>query len=129
MRFRCSYPGCGRKYASTDGCRKHARKEHPTWLARQDAYAGEREPKERKPSTYCIREDGDYNSDVESDPPLPGRLSSGFSSVDSPALAHPSQRRGGNVDGDKFGSNVTAHCCCFLCCFLLQREVRQESAV
>ena len=28
-RYRCAYPGCGRRYATTDGVRKHARKKHP----------------------------------------------------------------------------------------------------
>jgi hypothetical protein len=30
--FECLFPGCGRKYASSDATRKHARKQHRGWL-------------------------------------------------------------------------------------------------
>lgn len=33
VRFRCKFPECGKDYASTDGVRKHCRKEHKEWLS------------------------------------------------------------------------------------------------
>ena len=36
-KYRCAYPGCKKRYASTDGVRKHARKAHRSWIDSIDA--------------------------------------------------------------------------------------------
>lgn len=59
-RYRCGFPGCSKRYASTDGVRKHARKAHNNWLHQVDAHSGMRDKSsENKPSTYCIMECGE----------------------------------------------------------------------
>lgn len=57
-RYRCGYPCCTKRYASTDGVRKHARKMHPDWLREVDEQSQTRDAKVygNKPSTYCIAE-------------------------------------------------------------------------
>jgi len=56
-RYRCGFPGCSKRYASTDGVRKHARKAHNGWLRQVDAHSGMRDKAvDNKPSTYCIME-------------------------------------------------------------------------
>ena len=35
-RYRCGFPGCAKRYVSTDGVRKHARKMHADWLRQVD---------------------------------------------------------------------------------------------
>lgn len=56
-RYRCGFPGCSKRYASTDGVRKHARKAHNNWLKSVDDHSGLRDKScENKPSTYCIME-------------------------------------------------------------------------
>ena len=56
-RYRCGFPGCSKRYASTDGVRKHARKAHNNWLKSVDDHSGLRDKAcENKPSTYCIME-------------------------------------------------------------------------
>ena len=35
-RYRCGFPGCTKRYVSTDGVRKHARKMHSDWLRSVD---------------------------------------------------------------------------------------------
>ena len=40
-KFACLYPGCNNTYASTDGVRKHARKQHGDWV------------KNKLPNDYC----------------------------------------------------------------------------
>lgn len=58
-RYRCGFPGCNKRYASTDGVRKHARKTHLDWLKSVDLSAGSRDRHlESKPSTYCHKEEG-----------------------------------------------------------------------
>jgi len=65
-RYRCGFPGCNKRYASTDGVRKHARKTHMSWLKAIDESAGSRDRQlESKPSTYCVMEVTDDTSDVE----------------------------------------------------------------
>lgn len=59
-RYRCGFPGCFRRYASTDGVRKHARKAHSEWLRQVDQTSVLRDKSyESKPSTYCIMEEGE----------------------------------------------------------------------
>ena len=36
-RYRCAYPGCTKRYSSTDGVRKHAKKAHHAWIKSIDA--------------------------------------------------------------------------------------------
>ena len=56
-RYKCSFPGCEKRYVSTDGVRKHARKRHTEWLAAVDEHSGLRDKAfESKPSTYCVME-------------------------------------------------------------------------
>ena len=56
-RYKCSFPGCEKRYVSTDGVRKHARKRHAEWLAAVDEHSGLRDKAfESKPSTYCVME-------------------------------------------------------------------------
>jgi len=56
-RYRCGFPGCSKRYASTDGVRKHARKTHTAWLKSVDETSLSRDREtESKPSTYCIAE-------------------------------------------------------------------------
>jgi hypothetical protein len=56
-RYKCSFPNCEKRYVSTDGVRKHARKRHTEWLAAVDEHSGLRDKTfESKPSTYCIME-------------------------------------------------------------------------
>lgn len=57
-RYRCGYPGCIKRYASTDGVRKHARKTHTQWLRDVDEQSALRDHKlyGNKPSTYCVME-------------------------------------------------------------------------
>lgn len=60
-RFRCGFPGCTKRYASTDGVRKHARKIHKDWLKDVDEQSTTRDSKQiygSKPSTYCVPETG-----------------------------------------------------------------------
>jgi len=64
-KFRCGYPGCSKRYASTDGVRKHARKTHTQWLRDVDEQSALRDHKlyGNKPSTYCIMEaDGERDA-------------------------------------------------------------------
>ena len=42
--FECLFPGCGRRYNSTDATRKHARKQHRGWIESLPAQG---------PSCYC----------------------------------------------------------------------------
>jgi len=63
-RYRCGFPGCMKRYASTDGVRKHARKTHSHWLKTVDEQSLSRDRQvESKPSTYCIMEVEDQNAD------------------------------------------------------------------
>ena len=63
-RYKCSFANCEKRYVSTDGVRKHARKRHTEWLAAVDEHSGMRDKAfESKPSTYCIMEYDD--DDVE----------------------------------------------------------------
>lgn len=56
-RYKCSFPNCEKRYVSTDGVRKHARKRHTEWLATVDEHSGLRDKAyESKPSTYCFME-------------------------------------------------------------------------
>ena len=62
-RFRCAYPGCEKRYSSTDGVRKHAKKSHSSWIKSIDALleGGGRQAMLEgaglsKPSTYSIVE-------------------------------------------------------------------------
>ena len=72
VRYRCSFPGCCKRYASTDGVRKHARKMHLAWLRSVDETAGSRDTRlESKPSTYCVREEGYADDDVDVEEPSP----------------------------------------------------------
>merc|ERR1712137_221079 len=59
-RYRCGFPGCSKRYASTDGVRKHARKSHTQWLRDVDEQSSSRDQKiyGSKPSTYCVMEVG-----------------------------------------------------------------------
>ena len=43
--YRCRYPGCTKMYRHTDTTRKHARKDHPEWLAQRPGPGG--------PASYC----------------------------------------------------------------------------
>ena len=43
--YACLFPCCGRKFASTDAARKHARQQHAVWLAAL--------PAARVTDTYC----------------------------------------------------------------------------
>ena len=62
-RYRCAYPGCTKRYSSTDGVRKHAKKAHHAWIKSIDALV-ERGGRQAvlegaglsKPSTYSIME-------------------------------------------------------------------------
>ena len=38
-RYRCGFPGCSKRYVSTDGVRKHARKMHSDWLRSVDVHS------------------------------------------------------------------------------------------
>jgi len=59
-RYRCGFPGCSKRYVSTDGVRKHARKMHNDWLRSVDVHSVLRDKSyESKPSTYCIMESGE----------------------------------------------------------------------
>ena len=63
-RYKCGFPGCTKRYASTDGERKHARKSHTQRLAAVDEQSVLRDKQlSNKPSTYCIEE-----HDVEDGP-------------------------------------------------------------
>jgi len=65
-RYRCGFPSCNKRYASTDGVRKHARKTHTAWLKAIDEGAGNRDRQlESKPSTYCVMEVTDEADDAE----------------------------------------------------------------
>lgn len=67
-RYKCSFPGCEKRYVSTDGVRKHARKRHTDWLAAVDEHSSLRDKTfESKPSTYCVMEydDEDVSEDVD----------------------------------------------------------------
>lgn len=65
-RYRCGFPACNRRYASTDGVRKHARKTHTAWLKAIDEGASNRDRQlESKPSTYCVMEVTDDIDDAE----------------------------------------------------------------
>ena len=62
-RFRCAYAGCEKRYSSTDGVRKHAKKAHHSWIKSIDALleGGGRQAMLEgaglsKPSTYSIVE-------------------------------------------------------------------------
>jgi hypothetical protein len=56
-RYKCAFPGCEKRYVSTDGVRKHARKRHTEWLRNVDEHSSFRDKAyESKPSTYCIME-------------------------------------------------------------------------
>ena len=63
IRYRCAYPGCTKRYSSTDGVRKHAKKAHHAWIKSIDALV-ERGGRQAvlegaglsKPSTYSIME-------------------------------------------------------------------------
>jgi len=72
-RFRCGFPGCEKRFCSTDGVRKHARKRHTEWLRNVDQHAISRDKAfASKPSTYCVMEcdegedEDEYVSDVGS---------------------------------------------------------------
>ena len=41
-RYRCGFPGCTKRYVSTDGVRKHARKAHAKWLKAKDQDTSDR---------------------------------------------------------------------------------------
>ena len=63
-RYRCGFPGCSKRYVSTDGVRKHARKMHSDWLRSVDVHSVLRDKSfESKPSTYCIMESGEGGED------------------------------------------------------------------
>merc|ERR1712166_1586208 len=77
-RFRCAYPGCEKRYSSTDGVRKHAKKSHSSWIKSIDALleGGGRQAMLEgaglsKPSTYSIRESGDSMELDEANEPTP----------------------------------------------------------
>lgn len=75
-RYRCGFPGCKKRYASTDGVRKHARKTHNHWLKQVDVASLSRDRHmESKPSTYCIMEVGCF---PESSQPVCGTASTPF---------------------------------------------------
>ena len=86
-RYRCGFPGCNKRYASTDGVRKHARKTHMAWLKSIDETAGARDRQtESKPSTYCTMEvvDASEAGDLEPSPVmLPTKMAAG----DMPGLS------------------------------------------
>eukprot|EP00320_Phaeocystis_rex_P014159 CAMPEP_0119060970 /NCGR_PEP_ID=MMETSP1178-20130426/4846_1 /TAXON_ID=33656 /ORGANISM="unid sp, Strain CCMP2000" /LENGTH=375 /DNA_ID=CAMNT_0007042133 /DNA_START=44 /DNA_END=1171 /DNA_ORIENTATION=+ len=66
-RYRCGFPGCTKRYVSTDGVRKHARKMHNDWLRTVDVHSVFRDKSyESKPSTYCIMESGEGGDDHSS---------------------------------------------------------------
>lgn len=71
-RYRCGYPCCTKRYASTDGVRKHARKMHREWLREIDEQSQTRDAKVygNKPSTYCIAESCNSSGDAECSPTL-----------------------------------------------------------
>ena len=55
--YQCGFPGCSRRYCSTDGVRKHARKAHASWLEAADQQAATRDREvENKTSYYCFRQ-------------------------------------------------------------------------
>jgi len=62
-----------KRYASTDGVRKHARKTHTTWLKSVDETSLTRDREtESKPSTYCIAEFDDPScTPCDMQPPMP----------------------------------------------------------
>ena len=65
-RYRCGFPGCSKRYVSTDGVRKHARKMHNDWLRSVDVHSVLRDKSyESKPSTYCIMESGEGGETVD----------------------------------------------------------------
>ena len=77
-RYRCAYPGCEKRYSSTDGVRKHAKKSHSSWIKSIDALleGGGRQAMLEgaglsKPSTYSIRESGDSMELDEANEPTP----------------------------------------------------------
>ena len=72
-RYKCSFPNCEKRYVSTDGVRKHARKRHTEWLAAVDEHSGLRDKTfESKPSTYCIMEyDASVDKKKETGPSAP----------------------------------------------------------
>jgi len=82
-RYRCGFPGCCKRYASTDGVRKHARKTHLAWLKSVDENAGSRDRHlESKPSTYCVKEEGyAFDDDVEVEEASPSLSPTGISPV------------------------------------------------
>jgi len=49
----CKFPGCGKGYASTDGVRKHCRKQHAEWLANLDEVTHSTKDRNRS-SNYCV---------------------------------------------------------------------------
>jgi hypothetical protein len=68
-RYRCAYPGCEKRYSSTDGVRKHAKKAHHSWIKSIDALleGGGRQAMLEgaglsKPSTYSIMESSGMES-------------------------------------------------------------------
>jgi len=66
-RYRCGFPGCSKRYVSTDGVRKHARKMHNDWLRQVDVHSVLRDKSfESKPSTYCVMECGEGGEQMES---------------------------------------------------------------
>lgn len=88
-RYRCGFQGCNKRYASTDGVRKHARKMHLGWLKSIDENAGARDRHlESKPSTYCVMEvtDADDAGELASLEPSPLILPSMTTGADIPAM-------------------------------------------
>lgn len=88
-RYRCGFPGCNKRYASTDGVRKHARKTHMAWLKAIDENAGSRDRQlESKPSTYCTMELVDADeAEAENLEPSPTLLPAAMPNMaDIPAL-------------------------------------------
>lgn len=52
--FCCRFPGCGKSYASTDGVRKHCRKQHSQWLHDLDEAAKGSHTGTLKSELYCL---------------------------------------------------------------------------
>ena len=58
--YECLFPGCGRRYASSDATRKHARKQHRGWLESLPAQG---------PTHYCREVPGSLRSGFRTAPP------------------------------------------------------------
>uniref|UniRef100_A0A7S2MPD2 C2H2-type domain-containing protein n=1 Tax=Haptolina brevifila TaxID=156173 RepID=A0A7S2MPD2_9EUKA len=86
-RYRCGFPNCNKRYASTDGVRKHARKTHMLWLKAIDESASSRDRQlESKPSTYCVMEVTDDTDDIELENESPAQLPAPAPMI--PSLSH-----------------------------------------